>query len=98
MITQLNQQINSKQDELAFLNSKLNSMNIRSFQLQTTISLLNAQNEAQTAIIEKNKEALHRAYYIVGTSKDLQKEKIDHLEEKLSKMEDILSRLIDDKI
>lgn len=76
MITQLNQQIKSKQDELAFLNSKLNSMNIRSFQLQTTISLLNAQNEAQTAIIEKNKEALHRAYYIVGTSKDLQKEKI----------------------
>ena len=29
---------------------------------------------------------------------DLQKEKIEHLEEKLSKMEDILSRLIDDKI
>ncbi len=76
MITQLNQQIITKQDELAFLNSKLNSMNIKVFQLQTTISLLNAQNEAQNAIIEKNKEALHRAFYIVGTSKDLQKEKI----------------------
>jgi len=76
MITQLNQQITSKQDELAFLNSKLNSMNIKVFQLQTSVSLLNAQNEAQAAIIEKNKEALHRAFYIVGTSKDLQSEKI----------------------
>lgn len=76
MVAQLNKQITTKQDELAFLNSKLNSMNIRVFQLQTTVSLLNAQNEAQSAIIEKNKEALHRAYYIVGTSKDLQQEKI----------------------
>jgi len=76
MVSNLNQQITSKQDELSFLNSKLNSMNIKVFQLQTTISLLNAQNEAQAAIIEKNKESLHRAFYILGTSKDLQKDNI----------------------
>lgn len=75
-IKSLNTQLVQKQDELTALNVKLNGLNREIMQLQTSIGFLNAQNAAQAETIAQERNELHKAFYIVGTSKDLEKENI----------------------
>lgn len=75
-IKSLNTQLVQKQDELTALNVKLNGLNREVMQLQTSIGFLNAQNAAQAETIAQERNELHKAFYIVGTSKDLEKENI----------------------
>lgn len=72
----LNNQLNEKYQELAVLNEQLNSLNAQVVQLQTSVDTLSYQNMAQSQTINERTTQLHTAYYIVGTSKDLQKSKL----------------------
>lgn len=65
----LNNQINQKDLELAIMNEVLNQFHAKIAQLQVTVGSL------EGTVAEQNNE-LHTAYYIVGSSKDMQREKI----------------------
>lgn len=72
-IQTLTNQLNQKYVELAELNDKLNALNAQVAQLQTTVDTLNMQNAANMQTIADRTNELHKAYYIVGRSKDLEK-------------------------
>ena len=72
----LNQQLSQKYVELAELNERLNSMNMQVTQLQTSLDTLSSMNMAQSQTINERTAELHTAYYIVGTSKELQEAKL----------------------
>ena len=72
----LNQQLNEKYTELAQLNERLNSLNAQVAQLQTSVDTLSTQNMAQSQTISEKTAELHTAYYIIGTSKELQNAKL----------------------
>lgn len=69
----LNNQLNQKYFELTALNERLNDLNFQVTVLQTRIDTLLDENMAQNQSINDKTNELHTAYYIVGSSKDLQK-------------------------
>lgn len=69
----LNNQLNQKNIELAELNERLNSLNMQVTQLQTSMDTLRSENLAQSQTINEKIAEIHTAYYIVGTSKELEK-------------------------
>jgi uncharacterized coiled-coil protein SlyX len=75
-IKTLNQQLSQKQQELVEMNSKLNVLNAEIMQLQASVGFLSVENATQADMIATATEDLHKAFYIIGTSKDLEKEKI----------------------
>jgi uncharacterized coiled-coil protein SlyX len=75
-IKTLNQQLSQKQQELVEMNSKLNILNAEIMQLQASIGFLSVENVTQADMIATETAELHKAFYIIGTSKDLEKEKI----------------------
>lgn len=75
-IKTLNKQISQKEEELSDLNSKLTGLHVEIFQLQATIGFLNLQNSIKDATIAEEKTELHKAFYIIGTSKGLEKDNI----------------------
>jgi septal ring factor EnvC (AmiA/AmiB activator) len=76
MIKTLNEQIVQKDNELAELNSKLTTLNTQVAQLQTTVDTLGSLTSKQTQTISDQTTAMHTAYYIVGSSKQLQASKV----------------------
>lgn len=75
-IKTLNNQLSQKQQELVDMNSKLNILNAEILQLQVSVGFLSAENATQADIIATETADLHKAFYIIGRSKDLEKEKI----------------------
>jgi DNA repair exonuclease SbcCD ATPase subunit len=69
----LTSQLNQKYTELTQLNERLSVLNAQVAQLQTKVDTLNMQNENQKDIIMATVEELHTAYYVVGSSKELEK-------------------------
>lgn len=76
VVLQLNDKLSQKQKELTQLNTKLNKFSAQIVVLYTDMYLLRAENDNQADIINEQTKALHTAYYIVGTSSYLEKEKI----------------------
>ncbi len=72
----LNNQLVQKYAELETLNKKLSSLNAEVEKLKTEVDILAFQNAVQSEIIVAEIEELQTAYYIVGTSKDLQEAKL----------------------
>lgn len=72
-IETLTNQLNQKYVELAELNEKLNSLNVKVAQLQTSVDTLSSENMSHLQTIANQTSELHAAYYIVGSSKDLEK-------------------------
>lgn len=75
-IALLNEQLLRKNTQLAELNDKLAAMGIQLAELQISVDTLSAQNIAQAAVIAEQTSALHTAYYIIGTSKELQQSEV----------------------
>jgi DNA repair exonuclease SbcCD ATPase subunit len=69
----LNNQLNQKYAELAELNERLNTLSAQVTILQIYVDTLATQNMAQMQTINSKTEELHKAYYVVGTAKDLEK-------------------------
>jgi uncharacterized coiled-coil protein SlyX len=69
MIQSLNERLASKDKELTALRDELLALKIQVANLETSVSNLSAENEAQSV-------AMHTAYYVVGKSKDLRDKKI----------------------
>jgi len=65
MIETLNEQLAQKDKELTELNEKLAALNAQVTLLQTSVDTLNRT-------VSEQKTALYTAYYVVGTTKDLQ--------------------------
>ncbi len=72
----LNNQLAQKYAELAELNERLNAMNGQIAQLQISLDTLSSQNKIQSDVLNEKINELHTAYYVVGSSKDLQKMKL----------------------
>jgi len=75
-IKTLNDQLAQKQTELAELNTKLIALNMEIAVLETSVSLLKSENAEQRETIAEETYTLHTAFYVIGTSKDLTKEKL----------------------
>jgi myosin heavy subunit len=75
-LTILSNQLTQKNAELLALNDKLKKLDSQVAQLQTYLFMLNAENEVQSLIIANETETIHTAYYVLGTTKELQKSKI----------------------
>ncbi len=69
----LNSQLTQKYAELTELNKQLNSLNTQVTLLNVYVDTLSNQNMAQMQTINSKTKQLHTAYYIVGTSKELEK-------------------------
>ncbi len=69
----LNNQLNQKYSELAELNNRLNTLSAQVTILQIYVDTLATQNMAQMQTINSKTAELHKAYYVVGTTKDLEK-------------------------
>lgn len=69
----LNEQLSQKYAELAKLNEHLNVLNAEVSILKTYVDTLSSANMAQMQTINSKTKELHTAYYIVGTSKELEK-------------------------
>ncbi len=69
----LNNQLNQKYAELAELNEHLNVLNAQVSILQTYVDTLSTVNMNQMQTINSKTKELHTAYYIVGSSKELEK-------------------------
>lgn len=75
-IALLTDKIDQKDNELATLNERLQTMSREMAQLQTSVDSLVAQNTSRAQIIADNTLALHTAYYIVGRTKELKEAKL----------------------
>jgi len=75
-IATLNNQLTQKFLELTSLNEQLNLANVQVSQLKTSVDTLIAQNNEKSQTIIEDAKALHTAYYIVGSSRDLQEAKL----------------------
>lgn len=75
-IKTLNDQLVQKQTDLNELNLKLVSLNMKVEALETSVSLLKVENAEYKETIAEETAALHTAFYVVGTLKDLQNEKL----------------------
>lgn len=75
-IVMLNNQLLQKEQELTDLNAKLISSNAQVDQLKTVVEDLIVKNNESTATIDETTTALHTAYYIIGKTKDLEKDKL----------------------
>jgi len=83
MIENLNKQIEEKDVQIAQLKDDLTKVNIQVTDLNTKVTDLNANvdnlntaNQQKQAVIDAKTAELNTAYYVVGTSSDLQEKKI----------------------
>lgn len=75
-IKTLNNQLVQKYLELTNLNEMLSVLNKEVEKLKTTVDILEFENAVQSEIIAEETEELQTAYYIVGTTKDLEEAKL----------------------
>jgi len=71
MIAILNQQISEKNEEIQSLNTKLNDMDIQVKELTADLLESHIENSKQNETIYEQEQKLARAYYVVGTQKEL---------------------------
>lgn len=78
-LAQFDKMIGNLNDELAYKNTELEEMNHRLLALNTKVETLTVEvdtlrkeGEAKTQLIETQTASLHKAYYTLGTSKELQ--------------------------
>ena len=55
------------------LNIKLIGLKAETFHLQATIGTLRAESDMKDEVIQSETDALHKAFYVIGTSKELEK-------------------------
>lgn len=75
-VRKLNTQLSQKENELADLNSKLTELDLEIFKLEVTLGVLYAENAIKDETIQTVTEDLQTAYYITGSSKELEKNHI----------------------
>jgi hypothetical protein len=75
-VATLTGQLAQKDAELAALNEKLNSLNLRVAQLQTALDSTSMVSGNQSKTIQEQTATIHTAYYLVGKSKELKASKI----------------------
>jgi uncharacterized coiled-coil protein SlyX len=75
-IETLNEQLVRKYAELKDLNARLDALNAQCAQLETSVNILTADNDAKSQTISDETTALHTAYYVVGKTKELKDDKI----------------------
>jgi len=76
MIATLQDQMAQKNKELEGLNQQIASLNTKVEKLNTDVSDLTAQNTTKQKTIDDQTAAMHTAYYTIGTSKELQTNKV----------------------
>ena len=76
MVASLSQQIETKDKELAELNTKLTELNTQVSTLNTSVSTLTTQNEEKNKVIDDQTQKMHTAYYTKGTYKELESKKV----------------------
>jgi predicted nuclease with TOPRIM domain len=79
----LRAELDLKANEIAALNEKVAKLNIevdnlngKVTELNGTVSALNTENETKTKLIEEQIEELNTAFYVCGTSRELQEKKV----------------------
>lgn len=76
MIAQLTQQIESKDMEIAQLKEELVNLNFAIENLSSTIDTLSAENVEKGKVISEQDIAINKAYYVLGTEKELKEKNI----------------------
>ncbi|MBN2669087.1 MAG: hypothetical protein JXR60_07645 [Bacteroidales bacterium] len=76
LIETLQAQVEANQNEILALNKELESLNIEIKGLTDDLLSMQTENEDQAQVIEAQDQAIHTAYYVVGTSKELKEHKI----------------------
>ena len=71
MITRLELEIKEKDAEIEALRTKLTSMNIVADSLFKNIDILTSKNEEQVQVIVEKTNKLNRAYFVIGSKKEL---------------------------
>jgi hypothetical protein len=71
MIAHLEESIKEKDAEIDALRIKLTGMGVVNDSLFRNIDALNAKNEKQQEVIVEKTSKLNRAYYVIGTKKEL---------------------------
>lgn len=72
MVENLNRQIKAKDEEIALLKEDLSKMNFKMDQLNARVGMLTEAGMAQKKIIKEQEDALHTAYYTMGTYDELE--------------------------
>ena len=72
MIGNLNEELAYKNTELEEMNQKLLALNTKVETLTVEVDTLRKEGEAKTQLIETQTASLNKAYYTLGTSKELQ--------------------------
>jgi seryl-tRNA synthetase len=76
LIETLNTQIELKNKEIIALNKELEYLNIEIKDLTDELLAVQTENETKSELIEKQDEALHTAFYVVGNKKELKDNKV----------------------
>jgi chromosome segregation ATPase len=71
MIETLNAQIVAKDADIAQMKADLEKLNIKVAELNTSVDNLSAANQSKAQTIDEQTKALHTAYYVIGTAKEL---------------------------
>ncbi|MDR1742666.1 MAG: hypothetical protein LBR48_02465 [Dysgonamonadaceae bacterium] len=75
-IERLNQEMQERANRLTELQEELAKRDETITELSSNLTQLSEQSEAQSATIKQQDKALHTAYYVFGTSKELKDQKI----------------------
>jgi DNA repair exonuclease SbcCD ATPase subunit len=71
MITNLNRQIEAKDEQILVLKGDLANLNFKMDQLNSKVGILTETSLAQRRLIEQQTDAINTAYYTIGTYKEL---------------------------
>jgi chromosome segregation ATPase len=75
-IADLNKKLSEREDELTQLKAKLDEYSDQIEGLNSTIGMLGMENDALQGIVNEEARMLHTAYFVAGTSKELQKDSV----------------------
>ncbi len=75
MINNLNSQVDRKDKEIQKLVADLYDKNLQIHELYSSITQLETEKAEIEEVIDQQDKELHRAYWIIGNSKELKKER-----------------------
>jgi signal recognition particle GTPase len=76
LIASLNEQMVSKDEEIGLLNAQIDKLNQENDRLTASVNDLTTKSNEQSEVITSQTKNMHKAYYVVGKRKELEKEKI----------------------
>jgi len=76
MITNLEKMVVQKDEEIVSLVAQLENLNVEVQNLYTSVTDLKQETAEKSAVIDTQDKALHTAYYIIGTEKELKEKEI----------------------